>query len=329
MSASKRRLSIAPVAAGILLCAAVASGCYNAASQTAQSKPKAGGPVARPQFDGEAALAMIRTQCEFGPRVPGTTAHAKAAEWMKSELEKTADRVVVQEFTYRSLRLRNILGFFNESAPRRVLLCAHWDSRPTADMEIVPAKRRLPIPGANDGASGVAVLLQLAGMFKKQPPPVGVVVAMLDGEDYGDFERDEGVFLGSRYLAANLHAIGRPQYGILLDMVGDRDLRIYREGNSEMRAKHVNDRVFGIAGELGLRRYFPDYVRYTITDDHIALNDAGIPCIDLIDFDYAPWHTLDDTPDKCSATSLRLVGDVVAEVVYRENASRTRSGGER
>lgn len=264
-------------------------------------------------------MELLRTQCAFGPRVPGTGAHRRTCDWMIAEMEKYADKVVPQEFKYHGLSLTNVIGFFNTKASRQVLLCAHWDSRPTADMEISPLKRRLPIPGANDGASGVAVLLQLARMLKSQPPKVGVVIALLDGEDYGDFERDEGVFLGSRYFASNIRKLCAPKYGILLDMVGDRDLCIYREGTSEQRAGRINDLVFGIAGELGYGKYFRNTVRYTITDDHIPINDAGVPCIDLIDFDYAPWHTLDDTPDKCSAESLRIVGDVVAAVVYRED----------
>lgn len=244
---------------------------------------------------------------------------------MIEELEKHADRVVTQDFTYRNLPLTNVIAFFNEKAGRQVLLCAHWDSRPTADMEIVPAKRRQPVPGANDGASGVAVLLELARLFKTQKPAVGVVIALFDGEDYGDFERDEGVFLGSRHFAARMKSVCNPSYGILLDMVGDRDLAIYREANSERLAPRINDLVFGIAGEIGYRRQFRDSVRHMVQDDHIPINEAGVPCIDLIDFDYAYWHTVDDTPDKCSPDSLKAVGEVVAEVVYRESAAASQN----
>jgi len=263
-------------------------------------------------------MELLKAQCDFGPRVPGTAAHRRGREWMTAELKKTAHEVIVQEFRYRQFTLANIVGRFNTRARRQVLLCAHWDSRPTADMEIVEAKRRMPIPGANDGASGVAVLLQLARMFREKPPSIGVIIVLLDGEDYGDFVRDEGVFLGSRYFAANMRKFATPEYGILLDMVGDRDLRIYREAISERRARRINSLVFSTARELGYGRTFVDQVGEAITDDHIPINDAGVPCIDLIDFDYGPWHTLDDTPDKCSAESLRAVGEVIAEVVYRE-----------
>lgn len=316
----RRRLRQFSVLGGTAVWALWLCGCQgglgqNAVGATTQRVAES----ARPRFSGAGAMDHIRTQCGFGARVPGTPAHRKARDWMVGELKKSADRVIVQDFLYRNLPLSNVIAFFNEKADRQVLLCAHWDSRPTADMEVLPAKRRMPVPGANDGASGVAVLLELARMFRATPPSVGVMMVMFDGEDYGDFERDEGVFLGSRHFAAKLKGLGSPAYGILLDMVGDRDLAIYREANSERLARRVNDLVFGFARELGHGRTFVDRVRFTISDDHLPINDAGVPCIDLIDFDYGPWHTADDTPDKCSAESLQSVGDVVAEVVYREN----------
>ncbi len=311
----------AAAAGALAACGALAFGCRGGlghprpADQASRSAP-----VQRvaPSFSGTSAMELLKAQCDFGPRVPGTAAHRRGREWMTAELKKTAHEVIVQEFRYRQFTLANIVGRFNTRARRQVLLCAHWDSRPTADMEIVEAKRRMPIPGANDGASGVAVLLQLARMFREKPPSIGVIIVLLDGEDYGDFVRDEGVFLGSRYFAANMRKFATPEYGILLDMVGDRDLRIYREAISERRARRINSLVFSTARELGYGRTFVDQVGEAITDDHIPINDAGVPCIDLIDFDYGPWHTLDDTPDKCSAESLRIVGEVIAEVVYRE-----------
>jgi hypothetical protein len=272
----------------------------------------------RPAFDGARAYEDLKAQCGLGARVPGTEAHGKCRDFLVNELKKSAERVITQDFTFGRLPLSNVIGFFNEGASRQVLLCAHWDSRPFADEEVNPAKRRQPVMGANDGASGVAVLLELARMFKSKAPDVGIVIALFDGEDYGDFQRDWGVFLGSRYFAKRMKSLCSPTYGILLDMVGDRDLAIYREGTSEQRARRINDLVFGIARELGHAKHFVDQVRYTITDDHVAVNDAGVPCIDLIDFDYAHWHTVDDTPDKCSAESLKIVGETIAEVVYRE-----------
>lgn len=277
--------------------------------------------AARPAFDGDRSFAMLKRQCEFGPRPPGSAAHRRTRDFLVEELSKHADRVFRQDFTYRGVSMSNVVALFKPDAPRRVLLCAHWDTRPVADMEIDAAKRRQPILGANDGASGVAVLLELARLFKQKPPDVGVVIALFDGEDFGDFSRNEGVLLGSTHFAKNLSDLGkRPAYGILLDMVGDRDLRIQRESHSERHAEQVNDLVFGIAKELGYGSIFRDGPLVDIMDDHWPLIAAGLPTIDLIDFDYAPWHTLDDTPEQCSPRSLRVVGEVVAETVYRERA---------
>ncbi len=235
-------------------------------------------------------------------------------------MRKYADKTVAQDFSYNNLPLTNIIGVFNPAARRSVLLCGHWDTRPTADQEIDPEKKRQPILGASDGASETAVLLELAKMFHQQKPAVGVVIVLLDGEDYGNFETDQGVFLGSRYFAQH-HEGYHPEYGILLDMVGDENLDIYKEKNSQDFAPDVNDRLFRIAQQLGYGRYLIGEVKYNISDDHVPLSTIGhIPTIDLIDFDYGPWHTLEDTPDKCSPKSLAVVGNTVAEMVYREKA---------
>lgn len=283
------------------------------------------GPVQaeRPIFDGKRAFADLEKQVSFGPRVPGTREHLMCRDWLVEELGKYADRVEVQAFTQqvgrKSLRMYNIFGIFNENASKRVMLCAHWDTRPTADEEVLPENRLKPILGANDGASGVAVLLELARQFKQRRPEVGVIIAFWDGEDYGPDVRT--MLLGSRYFARNMGKL-RPTYGILLDMVGDKDLQIYKEVNSVLAAPQLVERVWRIAGELGHRKYFPDAQKYAIIDDHIPLIEAGVPCIDLIDFDYPYWHTLQDTVDKCSPQSLQVVGEVVAAVVYSERASQ-------
>lgn len=308
------------------LLAAFPGGCGPAqtnetANAAAPSGPAPGAPtpVKRPAFDKERAFQLLTKQCEFGPRPVGSRAHRQTRDFLLEEMRKYADQTVAQNFTYRGMPLTNVIGLFNPQAKRSVLLCAHWDTRPIADQEIDPEKQKQPILGANDGASGVAVLLELARHFKEQRPEVGVIIVLFDGEDYGDFEKDEGVFLGSRYFAKN-HRGYNPAFGILLDMVGDKDLDIYREGNSERFAPDINRKVFRIARELGYGKYLIDTLKFTITDDHIPLNQVGIPTIDLIDFNYGPWHTLDDTPEHCSPESLAVVGNTVAEVVYRERA---------
>ncbi len=300
------------LAFGLLFGWLLVSGCAPSAVQ-----------AERPAFDGRRAFADLEKQVSFGPRVPGTQAHLQCRDWLMTELEKSADRVELQTFTQvvngKSLRLYNIFGIFNENAPRRIMLCAHWDTRPTADEELDPANRRKPILGANDGASGVAVLLELARQFKAKRPQVGVIIAFWDGEDYGPDVNT--MLLGSRYFAKNMGKL-RPTYGILLDMVGDKDLQIYKETNSVYAAPEMVEKVWRIAGELGYRKYFPNAQKYAITDDHVPLIEAGVPCIDLIDFDYPYWHTLQDTVDKCSAQSLQVVGEVVAAVVYSEGESK-------
>jgi glutaminyl-peptide cyclotransferase len=211
----------------------------------------------RPVFDGKRAFAELEKQVSFGPRVPGTQGHLQCRDWLMTELEKVADRVELQTFTQvvngKSLRLYNILAVFNESASKRVMLCAHWDTRPTADEEIDPANRKKPIPGANDGASGVAVLLELARQFKLRRPEVGVIIALWDGEDYGPDV--DTMLLGSRYFAKNMGKL-RPTYGILLDMVGDKDLQIYKETNSRICCPANGGKGLAHSGRTGLPQVF-------------------------------------------------------------------------
>ncbi len=328
-SAFSRSASIAAACLSVALLAYVIPGCSNSGapaqanitpvSNTTGSAAAPPSPATkRPEFDGGKAFQILVKQCDFGPRPVGSEAHQKTRDYLVAEMGKYADRTAWQDFTYKKMPLTNVIGVFNPGAKRSVLLCTHWDTRPRADQEVDRAKKKMPILGASDGASGGAVLLELARIFKQQKPEIGVILVLLDGEDYGDFELDEGVFLGSRYFARN-HQGYNPEYGILLDMVGDKDLDIYREGNSDRMAPGTNTKVFTIAKELGYGKYIIDHLKHTIVDDHISLTTLGrIPTIDLIDFDYAPWHTLDDTPANCSAKSLAIVGNTLAEVIYRE-----------
>lgn len=297
------------------------AGCQSGGGSLPANGNAAAAPTAAASaFDANRAFADLKTQCAFGPRVPSTQAHTKTRDWMVEELRKSADTVSRQDFTYstegKTLPLSNVVAEINAGAAKKVLLCAHWDTRPVADQEIDPARRKQPISGANDGASGVAVILELARVFKAKRPDIGVQIVLFDGEDYGDFQRDQGVFLGSRHYAKD-PVLGKPAYAILLDMVGDKDLGIYREGNSERNAPEVNEKIWRAADALGVKS-FRYGVRYTIEDDHVQLQNAGWKAVDLIDFDYAPWHTLDDTPDKCSPAALKAVGDVLARVIYDE-----------
>jgi len=201
----------------------------------------------------------------------------------------------------------------------------HWDSRPVSDQAEDPAKRSLPVPGANDGASGVGLFIALGDVLKKTPPSVGVDLLFVDGEDYGTFgPPDVDVLIGSTYFAANLPSGYQPIFGVLFDMIGDADLLIPQESNSLERAPEVVSRVWDTAAKLGYQRYFPPRAGYAVTDDHIPLLDKGLRVIDVIDLDYLGpvgsgkpnyHHTPDDTLDKVSAQSLKIVGDVAYSLI--------------
>lgn len=279
----------------------------------------------RTAFDGEAALGYAREQVAFGPRVPNTDGHRRTGDWIRAHLARTADSVEIQSFTHvtaagDTLRLRNFVGRFRPEQSERVLLLAHWDTRPVADQSPNLADQRRPVPGANDGASGVAVLLALADVFATTVPALGVDLLFVDGEDYGDFSGPDGgigpdVLLGSRHFAATLTPDRFPLFAVLLDMIGDADLRIAQEGYSAARAPEVVTRVWDTARRLGYGEVFEPAVRYTLTDDHLPLLDRGVRAIDVIDYDYPYWHTVEDTPDKLSARSLQIVGDVMVALL--------------
>jgi glutaminyl-peptide cyclotransferase len=280
------------------------------------------GGTSRPrEFAGARAFAYLERQMQFGPRVPGTEAHEHAGDWILEHLRATADSVLVQRFTHvtrhgATLRLRNFFARFRPAATERVLLLAHWDSRPRADQSANLGQQRLPVPGANDGASGVALLLGLADVLKAKPPALGVDLLFVDGEDYGDFSADSNdVLIGSRYFAAHQPPGYQPLFAVLFDMVADKDQQFYHEGNSQGFAPEVVDRVWRTAADLGYGRVFVPGVKHTLIDDHVALQKAGIHAIDVVDFDYPYWHTTDDTIDKVSAGSLQVVGDVAVALV--------------
>jgi hypothetical protein len=275
-------------------------------------------------FAAEAALKYAAAQVAFGPRIPGTEGHAAQARWLDSLLTARADTLVVQRWTHVSVRgdslpLTNFVARFNPGATERILFLAHWDTRPRSDgTRALPADSAKPVPGANDGASGVAVLLGVADALKAAPPKVGVDLLFVDGEDYGDFftERND-VLIGSRYYGA--HQVGpKPLYAVLFDMVGDKNLRISQEGNSMIGAGEVVDLVWDTARKLGYGAIFVPFENITLTDDHVELQQAGIRAIDVVDFDYPYWHTPNDTMDKISAQSLGIVGRLALALVARE-----------
>jgi glutaminyl-peptide cyclotransferase len=269
------------------------------------------------RFDAAQAMSWVRFQVAAGPRVPGRPGHRLVAEWLERELKARADSVQVQAFTHvtaagDTLALVNLIARFRPSDPNRILYVTHWDTRPVAERDPDSSKRNQPIPGANDGASGTALLLGVADALKKAPPAVGVDLLFVDGEDYGSFEADslKDVLIGARYFAQHLPAGYRPLFAVLWDMVGGRDQQIYEEGYSLARAPEVVERVWGTAEELHLGAMFRPVNGGYITDDHVPLQEAGIRAIDVIGYEnYKLWHhTLEDTPDKMSAVALGDVG---------------------
>ena len=267
-------------------------------------------------FNAKRAFAYLEKQCEFGPRVPGTTIHQETGAYLFAELEKYADEVVFQPFEFqdqdRTIQMNNILARFGEDSSGKMLLAAHWDTRPFADRDPDPANRNTPILGANDGASGVAVLLEVARVLKSKPPPTPVIIVLFDGEDYG--RTVSTMFLGSTHFAENMDG-WEADFGILLDMVGDRMLELPMERYSWNAARDLTEAIWRRAEELGLPA-FQHRLGPAIMDDHLPLIQSGVPTIDIIDFDYPYWHTVEDTPDKCSAESLEIVGRLVLDIIY-------------
>jgi glutaminyl-peptide cyclotransferase len=280
-----------------------------------------------PAFSGQRAYGFLLNQTSFGPRNPNSKGHKECLGFLATKLRTCAREVRLQDFSHTGyggeiLRLTNIIAAFNAEAQPRILLCAHWDTRPRADQDPDPEKREKPILGANDGASGVAVLLELATLMKEDPPPIGVDLVLFDGEDYGTEGDHASYLLGSRYFARNRPSTYLPRFGILLDMVGDTYLELPREGYSVRYAPDIVDLVWNTARGLGISQFAPD-VGSEIIDDHLPLNDAGIKTIDLIDFDYPDasnrfWHTHQDTPEHCSPQSLEAVGTVLTHLIYSQ-----------
>jgi hypothetical protein len=274
-----------------------------------------------PKFDGAEAFQYLTAQCQLGPRNPGSDGHQRTKKYLLDKLRQNTNLVKTQEFVYQDtsrgekIELTNIIASFYPERKQRMLLCAHWDTRPTADRDPDSSLREKPIWGANDGGSGVAVLLEIAKIISQKEPKWGVDMILFDGEDYGPEGELEKFCLGSKYFVKNKGEY-KPEFGILLDMIGDKDLNIYKEEYSNRYAKNIVDLVWGTAQKLKID-CFNDSTKYFVYDDHIPLLEVGIPCIDLIDFDYPYWHTTQDTPDKCSPESLQKIGEVLVEILYR------------
>ena len=304
-----------------LTLAAASLGCLDAG---APPGPTPGSP----EFDGERAFAKVERQVMFGPRIPGTAGHIAQLEWMTQELASLAPDLVADTFSYittydDSLTLVNLTARFLPEMERRILILTHWDTRPQSDQGATQAERDIPPPGANDGASGTAVLLELARLLAENPPPLGVDLLFVDGEDYGPDAVD--MFIGARHYAELL--VGgdlpgaRPMYGVLLDMVGDSDPSFLVEPYSQEAASVVVSKVWRAAARLGHADVFPESLGVRLNDDHVPLIQAGLPTANVIDFTYGGptnpfWHTPNDSPANVSARTLGIVGQVVTELIY-------------
>lgn len=303
------------------------------------SAKKADAPAAVPTpaaagvtFSGDSALRLVRAQCDFGPRVPNTVAHDRCADFLAARLNTlgwhvTEQRADLRAFDGTTLHARNIFAALNPEATDRTLLLAHYDTRPWADEDPDPAKRRQPVLGANDGASGVAVLLELARVLSANKSTRGVDILLVDAEDYGTDGDEDSWALGTQYFAANpVVKDYAPRRAILLDMVGHPDAVFPMEYFSTQGAPAVVREVWETAATIGLENRFPARIGSSVNDDHIPLLQAGIPAIDIIDFrspdsalaggSFPPgWHTTADTPDNISPRTLADVGTLLTTLL--------------
>ncbi len=310
----------------------------SATEQPAQS-------TSTPAFDADSAYQYITRQVAFGPRVPNTAAHVKGGDYLVAKLNQFGFAVTEQKFDAKTwdgkiLKARNIIGSINPQASKRILLTSHWDSRPRSDQDTTVADRADAVLAANDGASGVGVLLELARAIQqaKQKPGVGVDLVFFDAEDWGDGEKAVGdkepgnefdyigFCLGSRYWAKNPHVPGyKAYYGILLDMVGAKGATFAKEGYSMQFAPSIMNQVWQTASQLGYSQYFVDTAGGSITDDHIAPNIiAKIPMIDIIHTNlqtggfFPAWHTNQDTMENIDRSTLKAVGQTLLQTLYNE-----------
>ncbi|MEX2478731.1 MAG: M28 family peptidase [Gracilimonas sp.] len=284
-----------------------------------------------PAFNSDSAYHFVQQQVDLGPRVPNSEAHREAMAYFEDKLHIYAgsNAVFVQRFQAEgydeTLELGNVIAAFNLTSPDRIMLSAHWDSRPRADMD--STRKEEGILGADDGGSGVAVLLELARMFKDNPPPIGVDIVLFDGEDYGESGSLEKYFLGSRYWSNNPPVPGyNPRFGILLDMVGAEGAQFPKEQYSVSYAPNLVDEVWSIAGEKGYDNYFLNEQGAAVSDDHVIVNEqAGIPIINIINHSRTDrgnaefahyWHTHADNMGIISKETLQVVGEVMAELIY-------------
>jgi glutaminyl-peptide cyclotransferase len=303
--AVRRQVSISLPAAATSQSTATASISAPTPSQTATAEPQA--------FEGQKALNDVAYQVSLGARIPESPAHQQVENWIVNEIQSAGWQAELQNDSVMGHPVHNIIAKFGQGRPW-VVVAAHYDSRLKADQDPDPQKRSQPVPAANDGASGVAVLLELARILPSQMIASGgtsfpgyrqIWLVFLDAEDNGDIAGWDWI-LGSKSFVGSLQ--DKPDAAVVIDMIGDANLNIYRELNSNPQ---LTDQIWAQADRLGYSQYFIAQPKYRMLDDHIPFIDAGIPAVDIIDFDYPYWHTTADTTDKVSAQSLKIVGDTL------------------
>lgn len=288
-----------------------------------------------PVFNADSAYLYVERQVAFGPRVPNSAAHKACGDYLASELGRFGAKVYQQEATLTAydgtkLEARNVIGSFDPDNDKRILLFAHWDSRPYADHDPDPAHHRTPIDGADDGASGVGALLEIARIVGQTAPATGIDIIFFDAEDYGtpefvDTYTPDSWCLGAQFWAKNPHVPNySAEYGILLDMVGGADATFFKERQSLKAAAPIVEMVWGAARDLGYGKYFINATGGAITDDHqYVISGRNIPCIDIINYDpdsrtgFADyWHTRKDNMENIDRQTLKAVGQTLLEVIY-------------
>lgn len=301
-------------------------GCENNSHKKPKTKEQNTSIIA--QFNQDSAFSFIQRQVDFGPRVPGSAAHDKTAIYLERKLSKFCDTAFTQYGTVENhlnqqIPIKNIIGSFNLSQKKRILLCAHWDTRPMADQD--KERPTEPSDGANDGASGVGVLIEAARQFQQQRPDAGVDIIFFDAEDMGDSQGAANTWcLGSQYWSKTPHVKNYvARFGILLDMVGPSNAVFAIEGNSWMYAQPYVKKVWNTAKKLGHGQYFVNYQGGQLVDDHLFINQIiGIPTLDIIHYDVSQntgfgdfWHTHKDNMETIDKKTLKAVGETVCQIV--------------
>lgn len=329
----KNRCLLLPILALVGFCA-----CKSDQPQTTKIEDLH--PVLVPRFEGDSAFQFVASQLDFGPRVPNSDAHRQCKDWLVSKLKSFSLEVLEQPFKAKTFHGEvitgyNILGQYKPEQSKRLLLAAHWDSRFRADSPLNKERTNEPIPGADDGGSGVAVLLEIARQLQSNPVNIGVDFLLFDAEDQGKDDdsnpQPESWCLGSQYWSRNIVPPGyRPKYGILLDMVGASDAKFPKEGVSMNYAPTLVNKVWKLAKDLGYGNYFVETKTGPITDDHYFVNTlAKISMINIINTNSetgtgfgAHWHTHKDNLDVINPRTLKAVGQTLLEVIYREAANK-------